>query len=167
MKNGKEIQRRLDAEKITIQRFTYAFINASLEIEILKLAVGFRVLLLNSGQTSGAGIQSLLKANAAGLALNTDGRSNLALFHDEIVWELSTPTTDEERGRATKKWNQLLRNVMKFRESWAKFFWFETNAHFDSLNLTLRQDGDPPFCRNHVWLLDGCSWPHQSCPLGL
>lgn len=63
-------------------KLTYAFVDTSLEIEVLKFAVGIRVLILQGFNTNGASIQSLLEAHTVGLALHAELSGNLTLFHD-------------------------------------------------------------------------------------
>lgn len=115
MKNANEIQQRLVTDKPRIVRYTYTFVDASLEIKVLELAVSIGVLLLDGVQTSGASVQSLLKADAARLALHTELSSNTALFHFVIVRELSTPATDKAEEMDMKNSGQLFeRSLPKF-----------------------------------------------------
>lgn len=65
-----------------LRNSTYAFVDASLEIEVLMFTVGLRVLVLQSLDANGASVQSLLEAHACRLALHADLSGNLTLFHD-------------------------------------------------------------------------------------
>lgn len=95
--------------RVTSKR-TYAFVDASLEIEILEFAVRFRVLLLQRFDTNGASIQSLLEAHATRLALHTELSGNLTLFHDYCILENCTAATDQRGGGKRKKKSRELRS---------------------------------------------------------
>lgn len=131
MKNANEIQHRSVTDKPRIERCTYTFVDASLEIEVLELAVSIGVLLLDGVQTSGASVQSLLEANAAGLALHTELSSNTALFHFVIVRELSTPATDMGQETSIKKSAKL--TAAKFRQRCAKLRKWQVHWKFQIL----------------------------------